>query len=347
MGVLGKTLMGLGVVAILAGGYNGCKEYMKGIDADRYNTTIISLAGATTTLSKSQGSMSMESLIEEAANYSKTWKDENLGIFYGLEQYNGNNLIELLETAKQHAKELGMLDQAHKTGKLPEDAPHWVRIAYVNTVADKNNNDIKYKRLLDSELGQQIQIAYESFNDAVSGGVVVKEKVKTNNMSLIQLLDNAASKSWWPWTDAGYRDMNKAYAHTYFALIYANMAKLDKAVNELEKARTVLDTYPETADLALTFDNYKSLTIGYLKGSIISAQNELKSLDNMPIEYKYTAGWWGKIQKKAESLGSNDIFIGDLANTFDYKYDQRSALWWVGGLVGLFALAGLGIKFNE
>jgi hypothetical protein len=81
-----------------------------------------------------------------------------------------DNLANILDDAKLHAHGIGLLDEAYRSNKLPEDAPEWVRMTYQNTLPSETDT-LPMKRLLSSEMAKTISSAYEAFNDAVSGGV--------------------------------------------------------------------------------------------------------------------------------------------------------------------------------
>jgi len=348
MSTFGKTLIVGGLALAVFAGYKGCSDFNNGIRADKQIITPIKLAGATITAGANQSSQSMESLLTEAMINSKKHAGENTAIYYKTDIYSVDNLTELLSTAAQHAKELGMLDNAYKTGQLSSDAPQWVRLTYENCVPPQETN-MNLRRLLSSEFSGVIGTVYESFNDAVSGGVIVSgEKVETQNMSLINILDDAAGKSWWPTSHANYTAMNNATAHTYFSLIYANMGELDKVNVELNKALTILEKYPDNADLAVIIPGYKNLNMGYLKNTVKDAIKEFDGLNNVDSDKKYTRGWWGQVQKKAESLGSNDMFIGAIAQDQKGRYDSKSTIWWIAAIVGGAALGVTGgIKWYD
>jgi hypothetical protein len=330
-----KTMI-LGGAMTLLGGYQGCSNFNKYIESDKKITTEITMAGATTTLNKEQGSISMESCLENAEKGSELFKNKNLAIFWNdLDFYEGNNLTKLISVAKQQAREIGMLDQAYKTKIIPENAPNWVRQTYQNNVpSDLIASSTIIKRLSDNEFLSAIRDAYEGLNDAVSGGVVVSgEGTNSNNMSLLDILDEAKNNAWLPWTDIKYKDMQNVHAHTYFALIYANMAKLDEAVNELTTAKKILDNYPDDALMSMAME-YNYLKVGYMKNSIESNAKELNDLNKLDISQKYTSGWFGQIQKKSESLGAEEIFIGDVASKLSGKQGEKSTYYWILGVLG-------------
>jgi len=346
----GYKSMIVGASMLIFGGYQGCSNFNKHIESDKKITTEITMAGATATLNKDQGVVSMELCLENAEKGSQMFKDKNLAIFWSdLAFYDGNNLTKLISAAKQQSREIGMLDEAYKTKIIPENAPEWVKQTYKNNVpSDILTSSTIIQRLSDNEFLSAIRDAYEGLNDAVSGGVVVSGNgVNSNNMSLLDILNEAKSNAWLPWTDLKYKDMQNAHAHTYFALIYANMAKLDEAVTELGLAKTILDKYPDDALASMAME-YDYLKVGYMKNSIESIAKELNDLNKMDMSRKYTSGWFGQIQKKSESLGTEEIFIGDVASALSGKQGERSTYYWILGLAGLaLGISGVVRKQNE
>jgi hypothetical protein len=342
-----KIVFTIGVLAALLFGYKTYKNIGDTIKFNSKITSSIALSGATTTISKLQNvksDQSMESMLEEALINVRTYKDENFAIFYHTEFYNSNNFIELIEESIKRAKELGMLDQAYKTGKVDDSAPDWVKYTF-NSIKPKDNQNPQENRVLSSELGSVVKNMYEAFGDAVSGGVTVSgDNVKVSNMALVCMLDNVSTKAWWPTSHANFSDMKNAWANTYFALLYANMGNLKKATDHLTKTSEILDKYPDNADLAIIVPGYKNLTMSYLKGSVKSAIDELNALDNMDIKDKYTSGWWGNVQKKAQSLGSGDVFIGEISKSYSNRLKTRIILWGVLGLGGLILTAYSGLS---
>ncbi len=340
MGIGLKTIATAGVLF----GFFSCYKFVDNIatalNIDKKIGKVVELAGATTTIGAVENDMmSMESLLREAVDNAKERKGENSAIWYKSDVFEIDRLIEVLEVAKQHAYEVGILDHAYTDGYLADDAPEWIRITYDNCVPAEDI-PLNYHRLFSSELGAITTVVYETLNDAVSGDAQPSDDRGTTNMALVSIMERAADKAWWNPIDTDYIPMCNAWGNTYFALIYSNMGKLDKAIELLEDSKNILDQYPDDTDLAIVCNGIKTLTIGDLKKSVGSGIYEFKKLNEMPDDKKYTQGWWGQIQKKSESLGASDVFIGDLINGHEGRYETSSILWL------LSALASFGLAFG-
>jgi tetratricopeptide (TPR) repeat protein len=335
-----KIVLGVGACLALLSGYKIISNICSYLDVDKKIEKNIAVAGATTTAGKKEGVLSMEELLEEALENSKQWNGQNSAIFFKSQMYSMDNLQDILKTAIQHAHEIGMLDDAYKTNELSADAPEWVKLSFENCQPD-DNASLKYRRLFSSELGGTVDASYEAFNDAVAGGAVPEDRqVKQTNMALVDLMERAADRSWWSPIDVDVTPMNNAWAHTYFSLIYSDMGKLGKAVEELKKAQGILYKYPDSTELTIVRSDLKTLTIGYLKKSIQSAISEFEGLDKMPAELKYTRGWWGQVQKKSESLGADNVFIGNMADHYGGRYGCAAGLWFLPLALGIAIAAG-------
>lgn len=340
---LSNTLLVGGSIALVLFGYKGCEYHQESLDVDRKIEQYTGMAGGVTKASSLDTTeITMETLLGDAEKNAQKWKGENSAILYDIDIYSMDNIIDLIHDAKLRAREIGLLDNAYKVGYLSPEAPEWVVATYANLKSNKKD-DKKYNRLVSSELAGTIQTVYESFNDAVSGEVTVTGKdVSTNNYALVSILENAADASFWSPSDASYTKMNNAWSHAYFSLVYSGMGRLDKAVENLEKTATILSEFSDDVDLAVVRSDLPTYEMKHLKSAVKSAINEFKELDAMPLEDKYTQGWWGMVQKKSESLGSSDCNIGELSSYFGGKLGTKSIInWSLAGVLGL-GLLGLG-----
>ena len=323
---LGKALLGVGSLLTLFSGYKIISNTSTYLDVDKKIEKKIGSSGGTVVTGKKEGILSMEELLEEAYNNSKQWEGVNSALVFKSEMYNMENMQEILKAAIQHAHEIGMLDDAYTSGELPEDAPEWVKITYENCKPDWRMS-LKEKRLLSSEFAGVIGTVYEAFNDAVSGGVQAKGNVSQTNMALIDSMEKAANWSYGSPIDVDVTPINNAWAYTYFSLIYSDMGKLEKAVENLELADEILSEYPDDLDLTIARSDIDTMNIGRLRKSINSAIYAFRVLDGMNPEMKYTQGWWEQVKKKSESLGSSNVFIGDMADKFGGRYGQAALIW--------------------
>ena len=154
-------------------------------------------------------------------------------------------------------------------------------------------------------------------------------------MALVNLMESAANYSFFsPW-DVDFTPMNDAWGNTYVSLIYADMGQLKNSIEYLNRAKASLNKFDDDTDLTIIRSDIKTLNIGFLKNAIGSAIHEYRELDNMDPELKYTSGWWGQVQKKSESLGASDVFMGDMADQMGGKRLWASGLWFIPLLAGV------------
>jgi tetratricopeptide (TPR) repeat protein len=318
-----KIVFGILTVVFMVFGISTCSRYLH-IDKETVKT--FSLAGSMTTLQKSDSILSMQQLLEEAYEDFGHRHGDNSAVFWRTSLYEADNLLQLTEYAARRAYDLGTLDAAYKTGILAVQAPAWAKKTYAQFKTDESYPPA-INALLSSEMGKVISSVYEAFNDAISGGAISSEGESTN-MALIDNLKKACGRTFWK-IRIKHRHMRNAHGYAYIALLYANMGDIDQAVAYLEKSYEQLKFYSDDQNIAIFRHNVKTLEMGGLKKSLRSAITELQALRDIPEEYKYTAGWWQQLQKKAESLGADDVYLGDMADSYASKIGTRSIFWWL------------------
>jgi tetratricopeptide (TPR) repeat protein len=347
MSGIGKGIIIGGLVLAAYSGYRCISNWSQWLDMDKkVHNVLVATAATTVASSKDPNVLSMESLVDEALASAKQWKGKNTALIFKSTYFQMNNLIDLLEDTKVHLYDIGLLDTAYKTGKLPENAPEWVKRTIGGCKASPTAEPL-LKWLGSSELGSLVGTIYEAAGDSISGGQHIEGEASASTYSLCEIMERAAGQAYTNPFDVDVTPMCNAFAHTYFGLIYANMGKLDKAVSQLKQTSNILEQYDDSIDLSFWRDDVKTYTMKDLKALVYSATVELDSLDHVPDNVKYNEGWWKQVQKKAESLGTDNVSLPDLADDIGGKLGERAALWGILGVLGGLAIAGLGVKIES
>lgn len=347
---MGKKLIGTAILTGVFGLYLGYCTICNISDYVGFGriTNGFATIGAATSANKKKVGLSMEEMLQKIETMVEERKGDNVAIFYDNERHNVDNFIELTKRARERSRQIGILNEAYVSGELknPEELPKWMRIVFERSKGEPNMPDYM-KRLLKDELARNVSVLYEANNDAISGDERVSgEKVSSENFALIDVLDTAAGKAWWSPFDMDYVPMVNAAAHGEFALYYFSMGYVDEGIEHLKKSKEILSKYDDDVDLGVVLSDFPAMNVGTLKGLVDSAVLEMEKLDKMPLEFKYTPGWWEQVQKFTESLGSTEVCLGKWAEDLQGKYSTRA---WCNGLLGvvMLAISGIGLYFGR
>ena len=173
---------------------------------------------------------------------------------------------------------------------------------------------------------------YEALNNSIAGGTRTTGKnLKEKDRSLLDTLEKASG--WRSIIRFQADDFKQAYGDVFVGYLMSNMGDLTRGLEYFEKAKELMDAYPDEKNLAIIRDT-PELSQKIIKGLINSSIKELTALDK--DSSKYSAGWWKRLTYYNESIGGQSKpSIQDISETIYGRYGSR-AFW--SGVIGLASL---------
>jgi|APSaa5957512622_1039677.scaffolds.fasta_scaffold47519_2 hypothetical protein len=337
MGAIGKIIGTGALMGALFFGYKAVDNAAEWHSWDKHVTKHVEVANGAMTAAKKEGVTSMEESLDTANANAEPWTDQNPGIIWPTSYSDVNTFRELTEKAARRSQEIGQLESALSTGILPTSSPvaEWVRATVISLDTDSEDSAL-LRRLAYSEKSGTIASSYEALNDVIAGGSRVSgEKVNTEDRSLVYILDRAGG--WRSIVRFQGDDYKTAAALTKVAVIDSNMGHLPDAIENLEKAHTMIEHYPDSKNLAIWRD-VATMNQGTLERSMVGAVQKLKELDDTNPVHKYSEGWWDRVAKLTESIGGQETpCLTDLSDNISSRYSTR--LFWDISLLAAFGAA--------
>ncbi len=347
-GFLAGAFLGL---SLICGGYSAKNIWSMHL-FDKYVIKHIEIAANVPSVSgntQTASNLSMQSSLEEAKKNLHVSPMKNPAIIWKTPLTEVGALEDLLKKAIERCRQIGQFQNSFSMGKVDEEAPAWVKDAYVKLDIGAVVSAVKpeerkiidkivpsLSELAESEYGQRIGSEYESVNTVVAGGTRLQGKsLKERHRSLLDTLDKAGG--WRSIIRFQADDYMESYADVFVGYLMANMGYVSEGLEHFRKAKQIMDKYPDDKNLAIIRDT-PELSQETIKGLIESSIKELEALDK--DKGKYSTGWWKRLRYYNQSIGGQtNPSIQDMAEEIQGRYSAR--FFWSGILgLGFLFLAG-------